>query len=313
MSKLGPELRKLLEKQQYVFAGEHSAVKICTWTKKSLRDEDVCYKEKFYGIRSHLCCQMSPAVGFCHNRCIFCWRPVEYTVGMEIKDGDEPADIIEKSIAAQRKQLSGFGGNAKVNRKKLQEAKNPKHFAISLSGEPLIYPKLNKLIKELHKRGITTFVVSNGMLPEKLKILEPPTQLYISVDAPNEALFRKIDQPCLKDGWKRLNKSLELLSKIKTRTVLRITLIKGLNMVNEEGYAKLIKKSKAMFVEVKAYMFVGYSRQRLAIENMPRHREVKKFAEKIAKLSGYKIIDEKKESRVVLLAKRDYKKRVMKF
>jgi tRNA wybutosine-synthesizing protein 1 len=310
---LGPELKKLLEKQQYVFTGEHSAVKICTWTKKSLRDEDVCYKEKFYGIRSHLCCQMSPAIGFCHNRCIFCWRPIEFTVGMKIKNGDNPIDIIEKSIAAQRKQLSGFGGNAKVNRKKLKEAQSPKHFAISLSGEPLIYPKLNKLIKELHKREISTFVVSNGMLPERLRRLEPPTQLYVSVDAPNETLFRKIDQSCFNDGWKRLNKSLELLSKIKTRTVLRITLIKGLNMADENGYAKLIKKSKAMFVEVKAYMFVGYSRQRLEIGNMPRHHEVKKFAQRIAKLSGYNIIDEKKESRVVLLAKRDYKKRIMRF
>jgi len=68
-----------------------------------------------------------------------------------------------------------------------------------------------------------------------------------------------------------------------------------------------------MFVEVKAYMFVGSSRQRLNKENMPYHEDVKEFAKKIADLSNYKIIDDKKESRVVLLAKEDYKNRIMKF
>ena len=50
-------------------------------------------------------------------------------------------------------------------------------------------------------------------------------------------------------------------------------------------------------------MWVGYSRERLEMQNMPYHNEVKKFAQKLAKLTGYKIIDEKKESRVVLLSK----------
>ncbi|RLE41207.1 4-demethylwyosine synthase TYW1, partial [Candidatus Woesearchaeota archaeon] len=51
------ELRKVLEKQQYAFIGRHSAIKICYWTKKSLLDEGVCYKQQFYGIKSHRCCQ----------------------------------------------------------------------------------------------------------------------------------------------------------------------------------------------------------------------------------------------------------------
>ena len=72
-------------------------------------------------------------------------------------------------------------------------------------------------------------------------------------------------------------------------------------MTNEKGYSKLIKKSNADFIEVKAYMWVGYSRERLEIGNMPRHREVMEFAEKIAKETGYEMIDEKENSRVVLL------------
>ena len=72
-------------------------------------------------------------------------------------------------------------------------------------------------------------------------------------------------------------------------------------MVDEEGYASLIKKAKPDFVEVKGYMYVGSSQLRLEIENMPRHNEVKEFAAKISELSGMKVVDEKEESRVVLL------------
>jgi len=84
-------------------------------------------------------------------------------------------------------------------------------------------------------------------------------------------------------------------------------------MSNAKEYAKLIKKSKPLFVECKGYVFVGASRQRLSIDNMPSHSEIKKFAKEIAEYSGYKIIDEKKESRVCLLAKRDFKGRKLRF
>ena len=315
ITKISPELKALLEKQHYCFSGEHSAVKICTWTKKSLLDENVCYKEKFYGIRAHLCCQMTPSVGFCTNQCIHCWREMEYTAGVKMNGIlDEPEEIIKKSILCQRKLLNGFFGNEKANRKKLNQAQEPMHFAISLTGEPTIYPKLSELISELHKLGKTTFLVTNGQFPEVIENLkELPTQLYISLSSANKNDFEKFNKSCFKDGWQRLNKSLEIMSKLSTRTTIRITAMKNINMKDEEGFAGLIKKAKPMFVEVKAYMFVGSSRQRLKKENMPFHEDVKEFAEKVAGLSGYKLIDEKKESRVVLLAKEDYKDRIMQF
>jgi tRNA wybutosine-synthesizing protein 1 len=97
--------------------------------------------------------------------------------------------------------------------------------------------------------------------------------------------------------------SLEIMSKLKTTTVLRITLIKGWTMVHPEEYAKLIEKASPKFIEIKAYMWIGFSKQRLEITNMPKHEEVKEFAEQILKhLKNYKLKDEKKESRVVLLA-----------
>ncbi len=303
------KVKQLLEKQQYRFAGRHTAVKICTWTKNSIRNKGVCYKERFYGISSHRCVQMSPSIGFCHNRCIFCWRPIEYTEGTVMTATDKPKEIIEKCIEQQKVLLTGFGGNDNADKKKLAEADKPKHFAISLSGEPTLYPKLNSLIKELHKQGYSTFVVTNGMEPGKLAGLEPPTQLYLSVDAPNKELFLKIDQPAVDDAWQRLMDSLDTVRRLgtKTRTCLRLTMIKGLNMVHPEEWAELIAMAKPWFVEVKAYMFVGFSKKRMKRENMPLHSDIKAFSKKIAEHSGYRIADQEPRSRVVLLVRDDIK------
>jgi len=307
------KFQELLKKQHYALIGKHSAVQICRWTKKSLLDQDVCYKEKFYGIQSHRCCQMSPAIAWCQHRCLFCWRAIEHTIGDKMsKEIDDPKKIIDSCIEAQKKQLIGFMGNKKANKIKLQEAFMPRHFAISLAGEPTIYPKINELIKELHRRKITTFLVTNGMNPEVLEKIEMPTQLYVSVDAPNEKLYKEIDRP-VTGSWKNLIKTLKLLPKLKTRTVVRITCIRNLNMTNPEQYAELIKIAKPMFVEVKGYVAIGFSRERLGVEFMPQHSEVKEFSKKIAQYSNYKIVDEKENSRVVLLMKEDRKDRIMKF
>ncbi len=311
-------VKKRLEKQQYRFSGRNTAVKICSWTKKSLLDKDICYKQKFYGIQSHRCCQMSPAVNFCQNSCIFCWRSFADTEGFhEIPKeiADDPEKIITKSIEKQRELLSGFGGNKKINLDKFREAQDPKHFAISLTGEPTLYPYLNEFIELLHMRGITTFVVTNGLRPEVLRNIKP-TQLYVSVDAPNEELYLKVDRPKIKNAWKFFNETLSVIGEKRNecvRTCLRITLIKGINDVFPEQYAELIKKSNPLFVEVKAYMHVGESVKRLKKENMPLHEEVFEFAKNIAEFCDWKIVDEKKESRVVLLMKsEDLDKRFIK-
>ena len=308
-------LKSLLEKQHYTVIGEHSAQKVCEYVKKSLLDRGVCYKQKFYGIQSHRCIQMTTAVNHCPHECVFCWRAMDFNEGIAVKNPDSPEKIIDESIRAQLKKINGFGGNKKLNREKFKEAQKPLHFAISLSGEPTLYPKLQEIIEILNKRKISSFVVSNGMFPEKLKKIKP-TQLYISIFAPNEKLYKEISRTKIKNSWKQLMKSLDVLKekrKQKVRTTLRITLIRNMNMIEPENYAKIIKKANPLFVEVKAYMWVGFSRQRLDISNMPLHPEVKEFALQIAKHSGYKIIDEKKESRVVLLMKKDLKTRIIRF
>lgn len=305
-----PAYKKLLEKQGYRLIGQHSAVKICEWTKKSLRNEGVCYKQKFYGIQSHRCCQMTPALNFCNFGCVFCWRERNNSLFREI---DTPENIINKALSAQRSLLSGFGGLKEDE--KYKEAQKPAHFAISLSGEPTYYPRLNELIKALHKREISTFLVSNGSQPDVLKSIEKPTQIYISLDSPNKQVFLDVNRPDREESWTDLMKTLDIIKAMrgKARTAIRITMVKGYNDVHPEQYAALLEKSQPLFVEVKGYMFVGASRQRLSIANMPRHEEVRAFAESVCSHCTYRFIDEQPRSRVVLLMQEDNAERIMKF
>ena len=311
------DVKLILKKQQYEVVGAHSRVKTCHWTKSDLRGEGGCYKSKFYGINSHQCIQMTPTFT-CNNACVFCWRDLRYHTEPAMEGGiDNPEEIVLGTIEAQQRLLSGFGGNEKTSEEKFERAMEPQHVAISLDGEPTLYPKLPELIKEYKKKNFSTFVVSNGLLPERIGKLieESPTQLYISVDAPNEELFNIIDRPIIKNAWQGLCKTLGMLPKMKEkmRTVLRFTLIRGLNMAHPEQWGEIIKLSQPMFVEVKAYMWVGMSRERLEQKNMPLHEEVKEFAKEIAKHSDYKLIDEHEPSRVVLLMKEDFEGRVMRF
>jgi tRNA wybutosine-synthesizing protein 1 len=292
-----------LRKKHYAVFGkhEHSAAKLCLWLKKSLRNDGHCYKQEFYGIQSHRCLQMTPNI-YCQQRCVFCWRAWEFSPSSHTPaQWDEPDDIIDASIAAQRKLISGFPGFERTNMKKFKEAQDPNQVAISLTGEPTAYPKISELVEGYDRRGFTTFLVTNGLLPDTLAEMTLPTQLYVSLDAPNREMHQRIDAPLEKDAWEKLNQTLGLLPSLDTRKVIRITAIKGLNMTNAPEYTQLIKKADPDFVEVKAYMLIGQSRERLKLENMPRHHEVVDFAKQLNSELGYKWGGEKQESRVVLL------------
>ena len=127
-----PLIKNTLEKQQYRFVGEynHTAVKICGWTKNMLRSEGGCYKLKFYGIMSHQCMQMSPSIS-CANRCTFCWRDYKAPVSKEWIWGiDEPEVIIEGSLNEHHKLLNGFKGNPKTNQSAYRQSGSVKHVAL---------------------------------------------------------------------------------------------------------------------------------------------------------------------------------------
>jgi tRNA wybutosine-synthesizing protein 1 len=312
------EAAKAQYSKSYGLAGNHSGVQICLWNRKSLQGHRGCYKVKFYGIDCHRCAQMSPALAWCSEACVFCWRPMEWMKRTSFGDDevDEPELIIAETVKARKKLVSGIKGGPKCDLRKFNEAFKlfPSHWAISLSGEPTIYPKLGRMIRELkgNPEVKTVFLVTNGQEPDRLAQLARddslPTQLYISLAAPNEALFKKVNRSMHKDGWERLNRSLELMAALPCRRVIRLTIIKGLNDDNDAfaGYAALITKSKADFVEVKSYMALGFSRKRLGPGFMAEHGQIRQFAEKlVAAMPGYRIEDEDEISRIVLLKRKD--------
>jgi tRNA wybutosine-synthesizing protein 1 len=297
------ELRKIFQRQHYKIVGNHSGVKLCHWLRQKLFYGRICYKELFYGISTHRCLQFTPTITQCTQNCLYCWRYQKFTTPTFTRT-DNPEVILEKSIEAQRVLLSGFKGDKRCNLALWQEAQNPNHLAISLAGEPTLYQNLNELLELCEKKKFTTFLVTNGTVPKALERLTTlPTQLYLTLSAPNEELYKKLCLPLLSDCWKKIKISLKLLRALSTRTVIRHTLVEGWNLGYEEEYANLDSLAEADFIECKAYMFVGYSRHRLNLANMPSHEKIKVFADKLATLLGYKVIDEKKDSRVVLLGK----------
>ncbi|WP_287585539.1 4-demethylwyosine synthase TYW1 [Candidatus Borrarchaeum sp.] len=301
-------VKKTLLKQKYHIVGRHSAVKTCRWVRKSLVENTVCYKSKFYGIQTHRCLQMTCALNFCTQQCLYCWRYYDSSIDrtkMTDIEVDDPQEIIQGALIEQKRLLSGYNPKAhnKVDPLKYSEALSPKHVAISLSGEPTLYPRLGELIEEFHRMDFTTFLVTNGTVPERLSEITEPTQLYVSVSAPTEEIYRRLCRPQIHDGWQKLNETLEMLHSFSCPTVLRLTLVKQHNLEHVEDYAKLIAKAESVYIEPKAYMWVGHSRDRLALSHMPTHEEIREFSENLSQLTGYRILDESTPSRVVLLSK----------
>jgi tRNA wybutosine-synthesizing protein 1 len=246
---------------------------------------------------------MTPVVK-CNERCVFCWRDHQgHAYEMDDVEWDDPGAVVDASIDLQRKLLSGFGGHEEVPRKRFEESMEPRHVAISLDGEPTLYPYLPELIEAFHDRDMTTFLVSNGTKPEVLADCDP-TQLYVSVDAAERATFDDVVRAMDDDAWKRLVDTMDVLAgKDETRTVLRTTLLAGENMKHPDWYAGFYRRADPDFVELKAYMHVGHSRGRLDRDTMPDHEAVRAFAEDVmGHMPDHDVLKEQPASRVALLA-----------
>ncbi|PKK81351.1 MAG: 4-demethylwyosine synthase TYW1, partial [Thermoplasmata archaeon HGW-Thermoplasmata-2] len=347
---IDPSLKRTLERQHYkiVGASEHFGVKPCHWMRQKLLYGRACYKEEFYGIKTHQCMQMAPAINDCTHQCVFCWR----TQGFERMDSsehrvassrrikrfcelrrmahiegtfssllpryssldtcawDEPEAVFDQLIEAQRLLISGYKGDERCDMKLWKEAQNPAQVAISLSGEPTMYPYLSDFIGICKRRGMTTFVVTNGTNPEVLEKMDClPTQLYVTVAAPDKETYHKVCRPLIGGGWQKLNETLALLPSLKgrTRTAIRHTLVEGWNFhpgdeKEAAKYAKLDEIADPTFIEPKGYVFVGGSRTRkwevgsgrwevgsgkaevgsgnwegMGMKNMPSHESIRNF------------------------------------
>ncbi len=304
-------LANIMKRQGYHFVGRHSATKICNYTSDSLKGGESCYKHRFYGIRSWRCIQATTAIG-CNLACTFCWRIIPEEEGFkwnELNAGgkwDDPDQIVEGLVQEHRRIVTGYKGNENVDMNRWQESNDPAHVALSLTGEPLFYPKMNRLLEAFHEKGISTFLVTNGTMVNALRALTVmPTQMYVSIQAPNRELYGRITRAKnLTATWDNFMEFLSIFSNLKTRRIFRLTLVKELSLTAAEDYAGLIKIGKPHYVEVKGFSYVGGARNEkrgLSYQQMPMKSEIMAFAKELAEKAGYIVVDYHDHSNVALL------------
>ncbi|CAD6650991.1 BAG_1a_G0052810.mRNA.1.CDS.1 [Saccharomyces cerevisiae] len=273
---------KNLTKQGYKVIGSHSGVKICRWTKNELRGKGSCYKKSLFNIASSRCMELTPSLA-CSSKCVFCWRhgtnPVSKNWRWEV---DEPEYILENALKGHYSMIKQMRGVPGVIAERFAKAFEVRHCALSLVGEPILYPHINKFIQLLHQKGITSFLVCNAQHPEALRNIVKVTQLYVSIDAPTKTELKKVDRPLYKDFWERMVECLEILKTVQNhqRTVFRLTLVKGFNMGDISAYADLVQRGLPSFIEVKGATFSGSSDGNgnpLTMQNIPFYEECVKF------------------------------------
>lgn len=274
-----------------------------------LRGRGGCYKWTMYGIASHRCIEATPNLA-CANNCVFCWRlNTNPTAKAWHWQEDKPEDIVESIISTHRDLIQNVSGMPGVLESLLEEAKEPRHCALSLVGEPILFPQVNEFVQLLHKKNISTFLVTNGQYPSCICRLTGVTQLYLSVDAPTSDIMKILDRPVFLDYWDRFQESIDLMRKRRERTVFRLTLIEGINMSDEhiQEYARLFDRGEPDFIELKRLTpaFQGNQKSFLRMKNVPSWERMKEFANKLSAVMGpcYLLSCVHEHSGCVLLAK----------
>ena len=193
------------------------------------------------------------------------------------------------------------------------EAMNPNHAAISLDGEPLLYPEINGLVGEFRNRNMTSFIVTNSSMPrviENMDIL--PSQFYFTLAAPDEKTYQKTCRPMIKDGWNRILDTMNLIESLDCRTLIRLTAVKDLNISENliKEYVKIVEKANPNFFEIKGFTLQAKAlliKERLKSEGpiqdyFPDFNYLHKLALKFEEFSNFPIIYANETSRDILFA-----------
>ena len=79
---------------------------------------------------------------------------------------------------------------------------------VSAANEPRTPPPLLSAQDRLHPAMLTKLKAKNSL----------PTQLYITLPAPNEEIFNRCCAPLMKGAWKNIIRSLKLMKGLKKKT-----------------------------------------------------------------------------------------------
>uniref|UniRef100_A0A2K5NXP2 tRNA 4-demethylwyosine synthase (AdoMet-dependent) n=1 Tax=Cercocebus atys TaxID=9531 RepID=A0A2K5NXP2_CERAT len=258
---------------------------------------------------SHRCMETTPSLA-CANKCVFCWRHHTNPVGTEWRwKMDQPEMILKEAVENHQNMIKQFKGVPGVKAERFEEGMTVKHCALSLVGEPIMYPEINRFLKLLHQCKISSFLVTNAQFPAEIRNLKPVTQLYVSVDASTKESLKKIDRPLFKDFWQRFLDSLKALAAKQQRTVYRLTLVKAWNVDELQAYAQLVFLGNPDFIEVKGVTYCGESSaSSLTMAHVPWHEEVVQFVRELVDLiPDYEIACEHEHSNCLLIAHKKFK------
>lgn len=75
--------------------------------------------------------------------------------------------------------LALYTGVPGVKLERLSEGMAPQHCALSLVGEPIMYPEINTLVRLLHQQGISTFLVTNAQFPDAIRYVRMCIYAYV--------------------------------------------------------------------------------------------------------------------------------------
>merc|ERR1712113_1182181 len=130
--------------------------------------------------RSHQCMESTPNLA-CANKCVFCWRHQKNPTGTEWKWKLDDAEKVFKGLQENHyKMVKMMRGVPGVTEQSLKEGLVMRHAALSLVGEPIMYPEINKFLDILHSNWVSSFLVTNGTFPENIATVNTCCQLYLS-------------------------------------------------------------------------------------------------------------------------------------
>ncbi|EPY77572.1 hypothetical protein CB1_001241020 [Camelus ferus] len=209
-----------------------------------------------------------------------------------------------------------------VKEERFEEGMTVKHCALSLVGEPIMYPEINRFLKLLHECRISSFLVTNAQFP--VEISHFPLSVLLASALPFLML-----QPNLTDtenhdkslkhygflllvGFENLrfkHRGRLWLSSQQQRTVYRLTLVKAWNVDELQAYAELVSLGSPDFIEVKGVTYCGESSaSSLTMANVPWHEEVARFVcELVELIPDYEIACEHEHSNCLLIAHKKFK------
>ncbi|XP_061297117.1 S-adenosyl-L-methionine-dependent tRNA 4-demethylwyosine synthase TYW1B-like [Pezoporus flaviventris] len=82
---------------------------------------------------------------------------------------DQPEMILQEAIENHQNMIKQFKGVSGLQAARFEEAMTAKQCALSLVGEPIMYPEINRFVRLLHQHSISTFLVTNAPFPDEIR------------------------------------------------------------------------------------------------------------------------------------------------